>query len=31
MFGIEGKRCKSWWSVKGDGVGAVGLMMKKQC
>ena len=25
--GIEGRRCKLWWSVKGDGVGGVGVMV----
>ena len=29
MLGMEGRRYKVWWSRKGDGVGSVGVIVKK--
>ena len=31
MLGMKGRRCRLWWSGKGDGVGGVGLMVKELC
>ena len=31
MLGMKGRRYKMWWSGKGDGVGGVGVMVKKLC
>ena len=28
MLGMKGRRCKLWWSGKGDEVGGVGVMVK---
>ena len=30
MQGKKGRRCKLWWSEKGDGVGGVGVMVKEE-
>ena len=30
VLGMEGRRCKLWWSAKGDGVGGVGVMVKEE-
>ena len=30
MLGVDGGRCKLWWSVKGDGVGDVRVMVKME-
>ena len=30
MLGMIGRRYKLWWSVKGDGVGGVGVMVKEE-
>ena len=30
MLGMKGRRCKLWWSGKGDGVGGVGVMVKTE-
>ena len=31
MLVMEGKRYKLWWSLKEDGVGAVGVLVKQMC
>ena len=30
MLGIKGRKCKLWWSGKGDGVGGVGVLVKEK-
>ena len=30
MLEMKGRRYKLWWSVKGDGVGGVGVMVKEE-
>ena len=30
MLGMKGRRYKQCWSVKGDGVGGVGAMVKEE-
>ena len=30
MFGMKGRRYRPWWSVKGDGFGGVGFMVKEE-
>ena len=30
MLGMKGRRCKPFWSGKEDGVGGVGVMVKKE-
>ena len=30
VLGMEGTRCKLWWSAKGDGVSGVGVMVKEE-
>ena len=31
MLGMKGRRCKHWWSGKGDGVGGVGVIEEELC
>ena len=30
ILGMTGRKCRLWWSEKGDGVGGVGVMVKEE-
>ena len=30
MLGMKGNRYRLWWSDKGDGIGGVGVMLRKE-